>query len=126
MRAIEVGKIAVIGSGSVGLYYAGKLAAQGADVHFLVRSGFEEAREHGISIFSVHTKDVRLEHPKIFRNVRQIGPCDLVIVALKAISNSALDELVPPLLKENTILLTLQNGLGNEEFLADFSALSVC
>jgi len=119
MRAIEVGKIAVIGSGSVGLYYAGKLAAQGADVHFLMRSGFEEAREHGISIFSVHTKDVRLERPKIFRNVRKIGPCDLVIVALKATSNSALEELVPPLLKENTILLTLQNGLGNEEFLAD-------
>jgi 2-dehydropantoate 2-reductase len=119
MRAIEVGKIAVIGSGSVGLYYAGKLAAQGADVHFLMRSGFEEATEHGISIHSIDTKDVRLEHPKIFRNAREIGPCDLVIVALKATSNSALEELVPPLLKQDTILLTLQNGLGNEEFLAD-------
>lgn len=42
-----------------------------------------------------------------------------MIVALKATSNSALESLVPPLLNEKTILLTLQNGLGNEEFLAD-------
>ena len=34
-----VGKVAVIGSGSVGLYYGGKLAASGIDVHFLLRSG---------------------------------------------------------------------------------------
>jgi 2-dehydropantoate 2-reductase len=118
MTSTDVGKVAVIGSGAVGLYYGGKLAARGTDVHFLMRSGFDEARRNGISIHSVEARDVHLPHPSIFRNVREIGPCDLVIVALKATSNSALETLVPPLLREGTMLLTLQNGLGNEEFLA--------
>ena len=113
-----VGKVAVIGSGSVGLYYGGKLAASGVDVHFLLRSGFDEASRDGISIFSVNSEDVRLDRPKIFHDVREIGPSDIVIVALKTTSNSALEKLIPPLLHEGTILLTLQNGLGNEELLA--------
>jgi 2-dehydropantoate 2-reductase len=115
---IAVGKVAVIGSGSVGLYYGGKLAARGADVRFLMRSGFDEASQRGILIHSVEGEFVHLRQPAIFRHVREIGPCDLVIVALKATSNSALETLVPPLLREGTLLLTLQNGLGNEEFLA--------
>jgi 2-dehydropantoate 2-reductase len=119
MGSIDAGKIAVLGSGSVGLYYGGKLAAGGANVCFLMRSGFDEATQRGISIHSVEGPNVTLSHPQIFREVREIGSCDLVIVALKATSNSALESLVPPLLNEKTILLTLQNGLGNEEFLAD-------
>jgi 2-dehydropantoate 2-reductase len=42
----------------------------------------------------------------------------LVIVAIKATSNGDLVDLVPPLFRETTMVLTLQNGLGNEEFLA--------
>jgi 2-dehydropantoate 2-reductase len=72
----------------------------------------------GISIFSVNSEDVHLDRPKTFRNVNEIGPADVVIVALKATSNSALESLVPPLLHKETVLLTLQNGLGNEELLA--------
>jgi 2-dehydropantoate 2-reductase len=113
-----VGRIAVIGSGSVGLYYGGKLAARGFDVCFLMRSGYDEASRRGIWIHSVESEEICLRHPAIFRNVREIGPRDLVIVALKATSNGALERLVPPLLRRNTRLLTLQNGLGNEEFLA--------
>ena len=89
----------------------------GVDVHFLLRSGFDEASQSGISIFSVNSENVHLDRPKIFRDVHEIGPCDVVIVALKSTSNSALENLVPPLLHEGTILLTLQNGLGNEELL---------
>ena len=87
----SVGKVAVIGSGSVGLYYGGKLAARGMDVHFLLRSGFDEASQSGISIFSVNSEDVHLDRPKIFRDVREIGRCDVVIVALKSTSNRSLE-----------------------------------
>jgi 2-dehydropantoate 2-reductase len=55
---------------------------------------------------------------KAYRSAEEIGPCDLVIIALKATSNASLLEILPPLLHEHTALLTLQNGLGNEEFLA--------
>jgi hypothetical protein len=36
MKVTEIGKIGIVGPGSVGLYYGGRLAAQGADVHFLM------------------------------------------------------------------------------------------
>lgn len=110
--------IAVVGSGSIGLYYGAKLAADGHDVRFLLRSGYEEATQEGIRIFSSGTGDVHLDRPQVFRTPQEIGPVDLVIVAVKATANTALPALLPPLLHENTALLTLQNGLGGEEFLA--------
>lgn len=59
--------IAIIGSGSIGLYYGGKLAAAGADVRFLIRSGFEEAREKGIRIHSEDQVEAHVQAPKVFR-----------------------------------------------------------
>jgi 2-dehydropantoate 2-reductase len=118
MKATRVGKIGIVGSGSVGLYYGGRLAAHGADVHFLMRSGFEEARKQGICIYSAEGDEIRLDHPQASRDAREIGPCDLVIISLKATANSSLEELIPPLLHQKTALLTLQNGLANEEYLA--------
>ena len=118
MRATELGKIAVVGSGSIGLFYGARLAASGADVHFLMRSGFDEARKRGICAYSPDVGDIRIEQPKVFLEAHEIGPCDLVIISLKATANGSLERLLPPLLREKTALITLQNGLGNEEYLA--------
>ena len=118
MGATDLGKIAIVGSGSVGLFYGGRLAASGADVHFLMRSGFDEARERGIRVYSPELGGIRIEHPKAFLEPHEIGPCDLVIVSLKTTANGSLETLLPPLLREKTALITLQNGLGNEEHLA--------
>jgi len=111
-------KIAVVGAGSIGLYYGGKLAASGHDVRFLLRSGYEEARREGIRIHSPGTGDVHLAEPQVFRTTEEIGPVDLVLISVKVTANAALENLLPPLLGPETALLTLQNGLGNEEFLA--------
>lgn len=110
-------KIGVVGAGSIGLYYGGLLARAGYDVHFLLRSGFDEACRDGIRIFSPEG-DFHLPTPQIYREHTAIGPCDLIIVSLKATSNAALKEILPPLLHPETMVLTMQNGLGNEEYLA--------
>jgi 2-dehydropantoate 2-reductase len=44
---------------------------------------------------------------------------DLVIVTLKTTANDQFESLIRPLLKDTTTILTLQNGLGNEERLAE-------
>ncbi|HEY5704420.1 MAG TPA: 2-dehydropantoate 2-reductase [Terrimicrobiaceae bacterium] len=119
MKVNDLGRVAIVGSGSIGLYYGGKLAVQGANIQFLMRSGFEEAQQRGIRIYSQSGGDIRVEHPRAFRDPCDIGPCDLAIIALKATANSSLERLLPPLLHDETMLLTLQNGLGNEEFLAE-------
>jgi len=110
------GKIAIIGAGAVGCYYGGRLAQYGHDVHFLMRSDYEVVMSGGLHITSpLGDADLRVA---AHRSTAEIGLCDLVIVSLKATSNAALMELLPPLLHEGTVLVTLQNGLGNEEFLA--------
>jgi len=56
--------------------------------------------------------------PKCAKTPEQIGRSDLVVIALKSTANAAFSKLLPPLVDENSVLLTLQNGLGNEERLA--------
>ncbi len=111
-------RIAIVGSGAIGSYYGGKLAYAGSDVHFLMRGDLNEVRRTGLY---VRGKGENFSVAKVncYNSTKEIGPCDLVLIALKTTSNSDLTDLVPPLLREQTMLLTLQNGLGNEEFLAE-------
>ena len=110
--------VAVVGSGAIGLYYGGRLAAAGEDVKFLLRSDFEIISRDGLKIESVHG-DFELPAVNAYRTSEEIGPVDLVIVAWKATSNAQLATVLPPLLHSGTQVLTLQNGLGNCEILAD-------
>ncbi len=110
-------RIAVIGSGAVGCFYGGRLAQYGRDVHFLMRSDYDQVKKRGLRILSKQG-DAHLAKVQCYRDTKEIGPCDLVIIALKTTSNDALPALIEPLLKQDTMLLTLQNGLGNEEFLS--------
>ncbi len=107
-------RIAIVGSGALGCYYGGRLAKAGGDVHFLVRSGRAAILARGLRL-KTPTERIHLKKVQAYASAEEIGPCDLVIVALKATANGALAKLLPPLLGKNTIVLTLQNGLGVEE-----------
>lgn len=113
-------KIAVVGTGAVGGYYGAKLAYYGRNVHFLIRSEAERAavRRFGLQVRS-REGNFRVAKAQVHASTAEIGPCDLVLIALKATANDALPEWLPPLVGPDTLLLTLQNGLGNEEFLAE-------
>ncbi|HEU5077814.1 MAG TPA: 2-dehydropantoate 2-reductase [Opitutaceae bacterium] len=111
-------KVAIVGTGAIGGYYGACLARAGFDVHFLVRSDFAALKERGMRIKTPAHEWVD-PRPKIYRTSEEIGACDLVIVALKATANGALDQLVSPLLSESTAILTLENGLGSDELLAE-------
>src|SRR5207248_2893095 len=93
------------------------LAAAGSDVHFLVRGDLERLKRDGLHIDGPG-ENIRLTTIKAYNSTKETGPSDLVLIAVKATSNGDLVDLIPPLLHEQTMLLTLQNGLGNEEFLA--------
>jgi 2-dehydropantoate 2-reductase len=111
-------RIAVVGSGAIGSYYGEKLAHGGSDVHFLMRGDLSEVREKGFYVHGIG-ENFRVAKVSCYNLTKEIGPCDLVLIAVKAISNADLVDLIPPLLHERTRLLTLQNGLGNEEFFAE-------
>ncbi len=111
-------KVAVVGSGAIGLYYGGRLAAAGGDVSFLLRSDYDAISRDGLTVESVHG-DFSLPVVKGFRTAAEIGPVDLVIVAWKTTANYQLATVLSPLLHAGTRVLTLQNGLGNCELLAE-------
>ena len=112
--------IAVIGAGAVGAYYGGRLAQHGHDVHFLLRSDYKHVAKNGWKIQSCHG-DFNLPPGTmhVYDKPERMPKADWVIVTLKATANDQLESLIAPLLKENTQILTMQNGLGNEDRLAE-------
>jgi 2-dehydropantoate 2-reductase len=109
-------KIGVVGCGAVGSYYGARLAHAGEEVHFLLRSDYDAVRRNGLQIRSP-LGDFRVR-PKCARSSQEIGRCDLVVVALKTTANDQFAKLLPGLIDASTAVLSLQNGLGNEEQLA--------
>lgn len=112
--------IAIIGSGAVGTYYGARLAQGNQNVHFLLRSDYTAVQRNGLAIkscagdFSLPAASLNLHN-----DVATMPRADWVIVTLKTTTNDQFDPLIRPLLKEDTAILTLQNGLGNEERLAE-------
>lgn len=111
-------RIGVIGSGALGLYYGALLQQAGHDLHFLLRRDFEAISRTGLKVTSPQG-DFHLAKVRGYQNSREIGPVDLVLVGLKTYANKHMVELTRPLVAPETTILTLQNGLGNEEVLAE-------
>ncbi|MCS7336668.1 MAG: 2-dehydropantoate 2-reductase [Verrucomicrobiae bacterium] len=109
-------KIAVVGCGAVGSYYGAKLWAAGHETHFLLRSDYDVVRRNGVRIRSYQGDFTA--HPYCAREPGEIGPSELVLIALKTTANDQFARLLPPLVGPQTVLMTLQNGLGNPERLA--------
>jgi 2-dehydropantoate 2-reductase len=113
-------KIGVVGCGAVGSFYGAKLARTGEQLHFLLRSDYTAVRRKGVLIRSGQG-DFRVQ-PKCASRPEEIGHCDLVLVGLKTTANDQFGKLLPSMIGPQTAVLTLQNGLGNEEQLARFVA----
>jgi len=111
-------RVAIVGAGAIGGYYGGRLAHAGYDVTFLLRRDYDHVSQHGFQIKSVDG-DFDLPEVSCARSSQEIGPVDLVVVAWKTTANSQYKEVITPLLHDETVILTLQNGLGNCEALSD-------
>lgn len=112
-------KIAIVGCGALGSYYGALLSRAGHETHFLLRSDYEVVARDGVRVESVVTGESFTARPRTARTPEDVGPVDLVIVGLKTTANARLRDWIPPLVNTESMVLTLQNGLGNEELLAE-------
>jgi 2-dehydropantoate 2-reductase len=112
-------RLAIVGAGAVGSYYGARLVQGGHDVHFLLRSDYDAVRQHGLSVRSC-AGDFSLppSQLQVYRDPSEMPQVDWVIVTLKTTHNDQFDRVIRPLLADGTAILTLQNGLGNEDLLA--------
>ena len=106
-------KYAIIGTGAIGGYYGGKLAHSGQEVHFLLHSDYEYVKEHGLQVDSCDGS-FHLDHVNAYNDATLMPKADVVLVCLKTINNFTLSTLLPPLLKDDTVVVLIQNGIGVE------------
>ncbi len=106
-------RYAILGTGALGGFYGARLQRAGCAVHFLLHRDYDHVRQHGL-ICESKDGDFTLPVVQAYRRAADLPPCDVTIVALKTTQNHLLPELLPP----TGLVLTLQNGLGNEAAIA--------
>jgi 2-dehydropantoate 2-reductase len=110
-------KVGVVGAGGVGGYYGGRLANAGTDVGFVARGRHLAAiREQGLLI-RAHDGDFTVS-VQASDDPDEIGPCDAVLFCVKSYDTEDAVGLLGPLLKPDTGVLSLQNGIDNEDKIA--------
>jgi 2-dehydropantoate 2-reductase len=112
-------RYAIIGTGAVGGFYGARLQRSGQEVHFLARSDYATIRDHGLHIQSKEG-DFILPKVHVYQDPNEMPLCDIVLVTLKSTENHVLPQILPLVLKDNGIVLLLQNGLGAEQEVAAF------
>ncbi|MBI3527082.1 MAG: 2-dehydropantoate 2-reductase [Betaproteobacteria bacterium] len=108
-------KIAVVGCGAMGSVYAALLADVGHEVWAI-----DNWKEH---VDAIMTNGLRVEGASGDRTVRvnatmdaaDAGPCDLAILATKAMHVEKAAKSMQPLLHRDTVVLSIQNGLGGPD-----------
>lgn len=119
-------RIAVVGAGAMGGIIGATLTEGGADVTLadVAAPVVERINQHGLSIErGGATRTIRL--PATL-NPGEVGPVDLVLFFVKCYQTEAAAAFARPLVGNDTVVATLQNGWGNGDVLSrHFSAQPV-
>jgi len=110
-------KTVIIGVGAMGSLFGGLLALSGENVLLvdLGKEKIESIRRKGLMI-EEHGKTVNVSVNAV-TDVTSVGKAELVIYFVKTYQTEKAVSDSLALQKENTIFLTLQNGLGNEQLI---------
>lgn len=114
-------KIVMLGAGSLGSTIGGTLAQGGSEVYFVDqwKEHIDAINEHGLRM----TDEVTEWNVKVDARTSgaDIGPADLVIVLVKSFATrTAIEQLQETnVIGPDTMVMSLQNGLGNEETIAE-------
>jgi 2-dehydropantoate 2-reductase len=111
-------RLAVVGSGGVGGYFGGRLAAAGVDVAFLARGAHLDAlRRKGLTVQSP-LGDFHLSHVTATNQPAEIGPVDVVFFTVKLYDTESALALLQPLVDSSTVVIPFQNGVESVDVLA--------
>lgn len=111
-------KIAIVGAGGVGGYFGARLAAAGCDVRFIARGAHLAAMQNqGLRIRSP-LGDLHVHPVHVTADPAALGTVDAVLVAVKLWDTEAVAACLKPLLAEHTAVISLQNGVEQDEVLA--------
>ena len=111
-------KIAIFGTGAVGGYFGGRLAASGEDVTFIARGEQLAAlKKDGLYIISPNG-DLHLREVAAVPHPEDVGPVDVVLFCVKMYDADEAAGKLAPLLGPQTVVVTLQNGVDATDLVA--------
>jgi 2-dehydropantoate 2-reductase len=110
-------KVVVVGAGGVGGYFGARLAQAGHDVALVARGRHLAAiRERGLQVRSPKG-DLTVAVPAS-EDPAELGRCEVVLFCVKSYDTHAAAARLGPLIGPETAVVSLQNGIDNEETLA--------
>ena len=108
-------RIVVMGAGGTGGYFGAKLARAGEDVTFVARGAHLAAlRSNGLRIKSAAEGEWTVRAPAVER-LDGLPPADLVLFCVKSFDTEEAAALIRPVVGPETGVLSIQNGVDNEE-----------
>uniref|UniRef100_UPI00334108E2 ketopantoate reductase family protein n=1 Tax=Castellaniella defragrans TaxID=75697 RepID=UPI00334108E2 len=113
-------KICILGAGALGCAIGAGLVEGGADVTLVNRNAthIDAINADGLRLRD-HDGERRVRIPAT-TSAAQVGPVGLVILLVKSFHTREAMDQAAPLLGPETLVLSLQNGLGHEDILADY------
>ena len=110
-------EILFVGAGSVGGYFGAHLARHNPNVSFLLRPRTRAAvAKNGLTIRSAIGESFTV-HPTVASDPKELPQPDLIVLGIKAYDLDEVMNQIEPVLKPDTIILTLQNGVTIEDTL---------
>lgn len=111
-------KIVVVGSGALGGYFGFTFAAVDQEVVLVDvdPAKVEEIGEKGLTVTS--TGGTRTLPIPITSKAEEVGPADLVFFSVKSYATLTAAQSLPPLMGKETLVMSIQNGIGNVENIA--------
>lgn len=108
-------RILIVGGGGVGGYFGARLARAGLPVTLLARGAHLAAIQRGgLHVSSSVEGEYTVKVDAVERLVGR-GPVDVIVLAVKSFDTEAALAMLPPVLGDETAVLSLQNGVGNVE-----------
>jgi len=114
-------KTVVVGAGAMGTFITARLYMAGNEVWLLEVNDkrVKKIKENGICLEENEDSHV-LKFPTITSNPEEIGAADAIIIMVKAFDTEDAVKLILPIISEKTVILTLQNGMGNVELISKY------
>src|SRR5262249_59426851 len=110
-------KIVMMGSGGVGGYFGARLAAGGADIHFVARGAHLNAmRSQGLSIEG-GPAPLHLPKVKATDDPASIGVADFVLMGVKLWDTATAIDEIKPIVGPQTTVISFQNGVLKDRYL---------
>jgi 2-dehydropantoate 2-reductase len=105
-------RICVVGAGSIGGHLAVLFSTVGHNVTVIARGAHLAAiRERGLRLIMDDGDEHLARHIPATDDIRSVGPCDLVILAVKANQVEPIVDDLTALFHDETVLIPMQNGI---------------